>query len=118
MRAGAVTLALTLMAAPAPAAAQSVQSVPWAERQPTQADYHSTYPPGALSEGIEGQVRLLCTVTPARTLDCTIQEETPADAGFGDAALRLVALYVVREDDPRVAVGNRVIVPIRYVLWQ
>lgn len=116
MRACILTLALTLMAAPA--AAQSVERVPWAERQPTQADFHSTYPPEALSEGIEGHVRLFCTVTLARKLDCAIQEETPTGEGFGAAALRLVALYVVRADDPRVAVGNRVIVPIRYVPGQ
>ncbi len=114
MRAFVIAGALLALSA-SPAQAQ-VQRVPWAEKQPTASDYRDTYPAQALSEGIEGAVRLLCTVTEARTLDCVVHSEDPAEFGFGDAALALSRLYVVNADEPRAPIGARVIVPIRYVL--
>ncbi|HVK81638.1 MAG TPA: hypothetical protein VM915_13615 [Verrucomicrobiae bacterium] len=88
----------------------------WAEEQPTAAQVYATYPERALREGIEGDVRLLCTVRDDRKLDCAIHSETPIAYGFGAAAMRLAVLYTVSADDPRVAVGNRVILPIAYRL--
>lgn len=111
-------LAIVFLAIPltaAPGSAQDVVPVPWAERQPTSADYRSTYPQQALQQGLEGQVRLACTLTEDRALDCAVQSETPAGAGFGDAALRLSRLYVVRADYG-LQPGARVILPVRYVL--
>lgn len=86
----------------------------WAERQPTPAEVYATYPPRALSEGVNGDVRLLCTVRDDRALECAIHSETPLDYGFAAAAMRLASRYVVRADDERVAVGARVILPISY----
>ncbi|MBC7769459.1 MAG: energy transducer TonB [Phycisphaerales bacterium] len=108
---------LLVLAAP-PAAAQYVQSVPWAEQQPSAADFRETYPVSALANGLEGYVTLLCTITDERKLDCALETETPQDQGFGEAALRLSRLYVVRrvEEEPRAVIGSRVRVPIRYVL--
>ncbi len=105
------------LGAPA-AAAQSVQSVPWAEQQPSAADFRETYPIRALANGVEGYVTLLCTITEERKLECAVESETPAEQGFGEAALRLSRLYVVRrvEEEPRAVIGSRVRVPIRYVL--
>lgn len=97
-------------------AQQSVMPVPWAEVQPTYADYRQTYPSNALAQDVEGDVRLLCTVTAERKLDCVIHSETPADYGFGEAALSLSRLYVTSERDPRVQPGARVMVPIAYRL--
>ncbi|WP_135212309.1 energy transducer TonB [Vitreimonas flagellata] len=106
----AVMAALSLT--PPSANAQSLAS--WAEQQPTLAQVYATYPTRALSEGVEGHVHLLCTVRDDRTLDCAIHNETPLEYGFGAAALRLSALYIASADDPRVAVGNRVTLPIAY----
>ncbi len=108
-------LALSVAACATPTPPATVAAVPWAERQPTQADFRATYPPAALNAGIGGRVRLACTIKPDRTLDCAVQSETPEGQGFGAAALALAQRYVVRADDPRVQIGNRVVVPIRYV---
>lgn len=109
---------LTVMAAlwlTAPSAnAQGLAA--WAAQQPTRAEVYATYPTRALRDGVEGHVQLLCTVQADRTLACAIHNETPLEYDFGSAALRLAARYVVSADDPRVAVGNRVIVPIAYRL--
>lgn len=112
-----VFAAVAFASAP-PAAAQSVEWVAWAERQPTPEEQLATYPSDALENEIEGEARLICTVLPDRTLDCAVHSETPADAGFGAAALKLARLYVVRpaEEDPRVAVGQRLLIPIEYRL--
>ncbi|MBL8538231.1 MAG: hypothetical protein JNM59_12565 [Hyphomonadaceae bacterium] len=106
--------ALWLIAAAGPAAAQEVLPVPWAREQPNPSDFRNTYPVGALAEGVSGDVRLLCTITDEYKLDCAVHSETPAGYGFGDAALRLSRLYVASPDDPRIAVGGRVLLPIRY----
>ncbi|HVK81099.1 MAG TPA: hypothetical protein VM915_10860 [Verrucomicrobiae bacterium] len=108
----AVMAALSLT--PPSANAQGLSA--WAEQQPTPAEIYATYPVRALSDGVEGQVHLLCTVRDDRTLACAIHTETPLEYGFGAAALRLSALYVASTEDPRVAVGNRVLLPIAYRL--
>lgn len=113
MRFVLAALALSLAA---PAHAQ-VQPVPWAEQQPTYADYRSVYPVQAMSDGVEGSARLICTILADRTLDCVVANETPIGAGFGPAALTLSRKYVVSATDPRVHVGARVAVPIRFVLY-
>lgn len=101
-----------------PAAAQYVQPVSWAEQQPSAADFRDTYPVAALANGVEGYVTLLCTITGERKLECAVETETPPEQGFGQAALRLSRLYVVRtvEEEPRAVIGSQVRVPIRYVL--
>lgn len=99
-------------AAPTPAPAQA----PWAEHGPTPLDFDLSYPPAALAAGIEGWARLACTVRPDRTLDCAVHSETPAESGFGEAALHLSRRYVVSADHPAVAIGARVIVPVRFVI--
>jgi len=73
-----LALALALFVLPVPAAAQYVQPVPWAAQQPSMRDYRETYPPGALAEGVEGRVELLCTITDEYKLDCAVRSETPA----------------------------------------
>jgi hypothetical protein len=108
----AVMAALSLT--PPSAIAQGLST--WAEHQPTPAEIYATYPSRALREGVEGHVQLLCTVREDRTLACAIHNETPLAYGFGAAAMGLAARYVVRADDPRVAIGNRVILPIAYRL--
>lgn len=110
---GIVVLVLSLLTSEA---AAQVQPVPWAEKQPSLADFRETYPERARAAGVEGLVRLLCTITEARTLDCVVHSEDPIEFGFGAAALTLSRLYVVRADEPRAPVGARVIVPIRYML--
>lgn len=108
--------ALLLLAASA--AHAQVQSVPWAREQPTAAHYRDVYPPLALSEGREGEVRLICTITDERKLACDVRSETPEGYGFGEAALALSRRYVVRgeNEDARLVAGARVVVPISFRL--
>lgn len=110
-----IVLALALAALSTPAGAQ-VLPVPWAAQQPTARDFRETYPSGAFAEGVEGRVRLACTITDEYKLDCIVQSETPPEYGFGEAALQLSRLYVASPEDPRIVIGRRVIVPISYVL--
>ncbi|UPT62009.1 MAG: energy transducer TonB [Hyphomonadaceae bacterium JAD_PAG50586_4] len=114
MRFALLTVMAALTLTPPSANAQGLSA--WAEQQPTAAEIYATYPRRALSDGVEGQVHLLCTVRDDRTLACAIHNETPLAYGFGSAAMSLAARYVVSADDPRVAIGNRVILPIAYRL--
>lgn len=110
-----IMLALAFATLSTPGSAQ-VLPVPWAAQQPTARDFRETYPRGALADGVEGYVRLACTITDEYKLDCIVQSETPPEYGFGDAALRLSQLYVASPEDPRIVVGRRVTVPVRYAL--
>lgn len=110
-------IALVFVALAAPAAAQSVQPVPWAAEQPTARDFRETYPAAALADGVEGSVLLQCLITEQYKLECTVRSEDPPGYGFGAAALQLSRLYVASPEDPRIVIGRRVAVPIRYALY-
>lgn len=49
-----------------------------------------SFPVVALANGVGGTVILVCDVTPSAETSCRIEEESPANAGFGAAALRLM----------------------------
>lgn len=51
------------------------------------------YPAMALRRSIEGDVQLDCLVTTAGALQCAIVSETPANWGFGAAAIRIAQDY-------------------------
>ena len=94
----------------------SVQLPSWAEAIPTSADLMRAYPVSALADGIEGEVRLRCTVLEDRHVDCAVESEAPPGAGFGRAALKLAPLFVIREDHPAAAPGGKVAIPVRFAL--
>jgi TonB family protein len=51
------------------------------------------YPPAALAAKVEGSAKLKCRMDEHVALkDCTLVSETPADQGFGAAALKIAAL--------------------------
>ena len=54
------------------------------------------YPRGALMRGIEGRVELVCMVEFDGRLSCAVENETPRDQGFGEAALALARAHVMR----------------------
>ncbi len=62
----------------------------WLER-PSRPERH--YPRRARESGIEGVAQLDCLVSVAGALDCVVVAETPADWGFGAAALRIAREY-------------------------
>lgn len=63
-----------------------IESPRWAERPRDLARY---YPRRAIPRGVEGEVVLDCLVSTAGALRCAVASETPANWGFGEAALRI-----------------------------
>lgn len=87
------------------------------ERRPTADDFARYYPPRAVQPGVDGDVLLLCTIRADRGLDCEIAEERPEDFGFGAAAQRIAAGFLLRDaalGQPGLAVGDRIRMPIRF----
>jgi TonB family protein len=60
-------------------------------RQPR--DLARYYPERALRREVEGRVVLDCSVSVRGVLDCAVVSETPANWGFGEAALRISGDY-------------------------
>ena len=73
----------------APDDSPRVTNPDWA-RRPSGEDIARYYPDRAQRLELEGSATVVCRVgVDGRLRDCEIAEETPADAGFGDATVRL-----------------------------
>jgi len=59
----------------------------------TPRDLARYYPMMALRRDIEGDVQLDCLVTTTGSLQCSVASETPANWGFGAAAIRIAQDY-------------------------
>lgn len=108
--------ALLACAACASADLPDVASMPpWAEKAPGPADYLRVYPPKAKELGAASSVRLACTIRKDRKLDCVTDWEQHPGQGFGEAALKVSKLYVVKKSiEPQLQPGSVVIVPVRF----
>jgi protein TonB len=73
---------------PGPVALQTITQPHWV-RQPR--DLQAYYPRRALRLGVEGSVVLDCVVGTTGYLRCGVASESPANWGFGEAALRIAA---------------------------
>ncbi|HEX2815626.1 MAG TPA: hypothetical protein VHN39_04505, partial [Phenylobacterium sp.] len=83
-------LALGLAMALAPAAGRAA-GVEWLQK-PTVKDFVAAYPPRAATEFMAGKASIGCKANPdGYLIDCKVISETPADYGFGDAAVTLSA---------------------------
>jgi len=121
MRASLCVLALVLVAAPgaraaAPSADASVHETSDAPPQavvrphwrkiPSGDEMARFYPENAMRRGVSGKVVMSCKVAREGTLyACAILSETPPDAGFGAAALKLAPYF---EMTPQMADGQPV----------
>ena len=90
----------------------------WIESGPSAANVQDAYPGPAYAAGVEGLVMLVCTIQQNRRLACVVDREAPQGYGFGDAALRLSRMIVAKSlvNDPRLLVGSRIAVPIRFAV--
>lgn len=118
MRRLLLSLALILCAAPAVAQADDdslLRNMVWTER-PDARDVIEAYPPAAFANRVRGRATLDCTVREDLGLDCTVLRERPLRREFGEAALRLSALYrsAPTTKDGRLVVGERVRIPVRF----
>lgn len=86
-------------------------------RSPTSEDLAAAYPAAAKAAGVTGRADLSCMVTSDGSLDaCSIALETPADRGFGAAALSLRPLFKMDMASPTgaAAKGKRLRLPVRF----
>jgi protein TonB len=68
---------------------------------------------------LEGKATLSCTVDARGALEsCSVSEETPDSAGFGDAAMKLSKLFKMRPmtRDGQPVAGGKINIPIRFQL--
>jgi protein TonB len=62
--------------------------------QPSADEMSRYYPERAIDRGLTGQATLFCSVVASGKLaDCRVIDQTPAGAGFGDAALKLATFF-------------------------
>jgi protein TonB len=87
----------------------------WAEAGPGASDYMANYPDGALADKVAGRAVLLCRLQADRSLQCVVESEEPPGLGFGEAALKVAALYRVRAERAATLSDGPIRVPIRFV---
>jgi protein TonB len=104
---------LEIAAAPAPTPPPPRGTLSWAQR-PTAERIAALYPRRAARDSVGGRADLDCTVRADLGVTCGIASETPAGAGFGQAALSAVTSYRARPtlSDGVSAVGARTRVSI------
>ncbi len=86
-------------------------------RLPTPQQMQRVYPDRAERMSIEGHATLECWVDNTDALTgCVVTEETPADQGFGAAALKLSHAFILTPAGPdgRLVAGGRIVLPIRF----
>jgi hypothetical protein len=97
------------------AAAAPSGHLQWAAR-PSGDDLPYFYPLRALRMGQAGSAQLHCLANASGVLRCRAVDETPAGAGFGDAAVRMATLLRVQDTDAsgQSVLNRQIVVPVRF----
>jgi TonB family protein len=113
-----VAMSPPALVAPAPPRPSIITNPDWFMK-PTGDELMALYPKEAQANRVEGRAVIQCGVSARGLLmDCAVIREDPAGAGFGDAALRMSALFRMRpQTKDGVPVPSGVVnIPIRFSL--
>ena len=116
---GLALIAMLFMQAAAPQRPPASNAdLPGWSKTPSQAEMTAAYPPEALKANLAGSAIAECTVAATGALaDCVIAGESPANAGFGAAALSLSPRFQMPPKSPSGAAtaGRTVRFPMRWL---
>ena len=111
----AVLLALALLAESPPPPPPAIDGLPRWLAKPSGQDFLKVYPRKAMARRLAGRAVISCSLlATGRLAGCVIAEETPAEGGFGAAALRLAPKFLLSpvDQDGKSVVGGTVRIPL------